>query len=240
MESVTPAGTPRRGRRRARRPGWSPVASVRRPAACPARGRRRRRAGRPTTLCLAAARPAAAGRGPPGARRVRGPRGRRAGAAAAHRRGRGGPARSPRPTGCAPRCSPRSATTCAPRWPRPRPRSPACAPTDVQWTAERPGRAAGHRRRVARPADPAGGQPARHEPAAGRRAGGVPAPGRRWTTIVARGAGRPRARPADGVAVRHPRRPARGAGRPGPAGAGHRQPGRPTRCGTPRPARRRC
>ena len=32
------------------------------------------------------------------------------------------PGRSPRPTGCAPRCWPRSATTCAPRWPRPRPR----------------------------------------------------------------------------------------------------------------------
>ena len=37
------------------------------------------------------------------------------------------PARWPRPTGCAPRCSPRSATTCAPRSPRPRPRWPACA-----------------------------------------------------------------------------------------------------------------
>ena len=37
------------------------------------------------------------------------------------------PARWPRPTGCAPRCSPRSATTCARRWPRPRPRWPACA-----------------------------------------------------------------------------------------------------------------
>ncbi len=31
------------------------------------------------------------------------------------------PGPSPRRTGCGPRCSPRSATTCAPRWPRPRP-----------------------------------------------------------------------------------------------------------------------
>jgi two-component system sensor histidine kinase KdpD len=37
------------------------------------------------------------------------------------------PSRSPRPTGCAPRCSRRSATTCAARWRRPRPPSPACA-----------------------------------------------------------------------------------------------------------------
>ena len=32
------------------------------------------------------------------------------------------PSRSRPPTGCGPRCSPRSATTCAPRWRRPRPR----------------------------------------------------------------------------------------------------------------------
>ena len=31
------------------------------------------------------------------------------------------PGPSPKRTGCGPRCSPRSATTCAPRWPRPRP-----------------------------------------------------------------------------------------------------------------------
>ena len=54
----------------------------------------------------------------------------------ARRRGRRGAARSPRPTGCAPRCSPRSATTCAPRWPRPRPRSPACAATTSTSTAD--------------------------------------------------------------------------------------------------------
>ena len=39
----------------------------------------------------------------------------------------------------------------------------------------RPGRAARHRRGVAGPADPAGGEPARHEPAAGRRARRAPA-----------------------------------------------------------------
>src|SRR3984957_20293211 len=37
------------------------------------------------------------------------------------------PSRSPRPTGCGPRCWPPSATTCAPRSRRPRPRSRRCA-----------------------------------------------------------------------------------------------------------------
>ena len=41
---------------------------------------------------------------------------------------------------------------------------------DVEFSDRRPRRAARHRRRVAGPAQPAGGEPARHEPAAGRRA----------------------------------------------------------------------
>ena len=45
------------------------------------------------------------------------------------------PSRSPPPTGCGPRCSPRSATTCAPRSPRPRPRSPRCARRTSHWDA---------------------------------------------------------------------------------------------------------
>ena len=62
--------------------------------------------------------------------------------------------RWPRRTGCAPRCSPRSATTCVRRWPPPRPRSAACAATDVPGRRSRPRRAAGHRRGVAGPAGP--------------------------------------------------------------------------------------
>lgn len=44
------------------------------------------------------------------------------------RRRPGRPGRSRRPTGCAPRCSRRSATTCAPRWPRRRHPWRVCAP----------------------------------------------------------------------------------------------------------------
>ena len=75
-------------------------------------------------------------------------------AGAARRAGRRGRRRSPRSTGCAPRCSPRSATTCAPRSPRPRPRSAACAAPTSQLERGRPRGAAGHRRRVAGPAQP--------------------------------------------------------------------------------------
>ena len=55
---------------------------------------------------------------------------------AARRAGRRGRRRSPRPTGCAPPCSPRSATTCAARWPRRRRPSPACAAATIRWTDE--------------------------------------------------------------------------------------------------------
>ena len=78
-------------------------------------------------------------------------------------------------TGCAPRCSPRSATTCAPRSPRPRPRWRACATT--RWRGpRRTGRNCCHRRRVPGQARPAGRQPAGHEPPAGRGARGCAQP----------------------------------------------------------------
>ena len=82
------------------------------------------------------------------------------------------PSRWPRPTGCAPRCSTRSATTCAPRSPRPRRRCRACAARDVALERGRPAGAARHRRRGPGPAHRAGHQPARPVPAAGRRAAG--------------------------------------------------------------------
>ena len=118
-----------------------------------------------------AARTAARGRGPAAGRRVRRPgrgraatssrlrRGGRRGRAArrgrqdAHRAARRG---QPRPAHAARRRSRRRSTSL---------RSP-----DVDLDADGPRRAAGDRRRVARPADRAGRQPARHEPAAGRRA----------------------------------------------------------------------
>ena len=83
-----------------------------------------------------AARAPAGGRRPAHHRGVRRAGRGRAAAGAAGRRGRRPRGRSRRPTGCAPRCSPRSATTCGPRSPRPRPPSPACAaPT---WPSTRP------------------------------------------------------------------------------------------------------
>ena len=74
-------------------------------------------------------------RRPPGAGGVRRPgRGRAAAASgSAEQAAAGGPARRGRPD-CAPRCSPRSATTCAPRSPRPRPRSTACAARTSQFS----------------------------------------------------------------------------------------------------------
>ena len=60
--------------------------------------------------------------------RVRGP--------AAQRRGRRGARRWRPPTGSGPRCSPRSATTCARRWPGSRRRSSSLRQTDVEWSEE--------------------------------------------------------------------------------------------------------
>ena len=129
------------------------------------------------TLVAGAARPLAARDGPPGAGRVRGLRGGGAGAAAAGRRGRGGPAHR--------RGGPDADRAARGGQPRPahpaglgqgRRDQPALARGEVGPGG--PGRAAGHRGRVARPAGPPGGQPARHEPAAGRGAVGVPPPGR--------------------------------------------------------------
>ena len=223
MESVTllerpadPAGPPAAG--------LAPLVSggqLRRPRGDQPAGRGRGRHGHPHADA-GAARPAAGRHRPPGPRRVRRVRGHRAGAAAAGRRGRRGPAdRRGRPD--AHRAARRG---------QPRPAQPAGLgqgrgdqPALHRRAVGRrgPGRAAGHRGRVAGPAGPAGGQPAGHEPAPGRRAVGVPAAGRAGRHRRP-GPGRPgRARPGDQGG--HPRRPARGAGRSGPARAGDRQPG---------------
>ena len=77
--------------------------------------------------------------GPAGARGVRRAGRGRAAPGTAGRGGRPRPGRWPRPTGCAPRCSPRSATTCAPRSPRPRPRWTSLRSHDVDWSATRTG-----------------------------------------------------------------------------------------------------
>ena len=93
--------------------------ALRRAAGGPAGGCRRRGAGHRHAVA-GPARPRAARQRPPGARRVRhlrrGARWSSSGWPPRPRR----PGPSPRPTGCGPRCSRRSATTCAPRWPRPR------------------------------------------------------------------------------------------------------------------------
>ena len=151
------------GRRAARPPGsrrCSPPSGSRSGWPAPgcgaaASGRRRVAAGRG----VARARPTT-GRARPGVGRQRG-RGRRPRADPRRRRARrrGPPTRRPpspsswppgwtgsgwsrprprphpwrRPTGCGPRCWPRSVTTCGPPWPRPRRRSPACAATTSTW-----------------------------------------------------------------------------------------------------------
>ena len=102
--------------------GWSPP-----PARSRAPGRRRATPRcRSTTWpwCCAAGccRPRTAGCWPRSPRRPRS----RCGSGGSPTRPRR-PARWPRPTGPGRRCSPRSATTCAPRSPRPRRRSPRCA-----------------------------------------------------------------------------------------------------------------
>ena len=163
-------GSPRPDDRVARR------GAVRRAARGPAVRRGRGGAGRRDPVA-GAARPLAARGGPPGAGRVRGLRRGGAGAAAARRGGRGRPAHR--------RGGPDAHR--AARGGQPRPAHPAGLGQGrrdqpaLGGGAVGPGRsrrAAGHRGRVARPAGPPGGQPARHEPAAGRRDVGVPPPGR--------------------------------------------------------------
>ena len=118
---------------------------------------------------LVGARPHAARRRPPAARRRRRPGPARAAQPADRRRGRRGRSAAPTPPSCAPRCSPRSATTCAPRWPRSRPRPAACATADLRLSDARPRRAGRHHRGVRRPAHRPGQQPARLLPARHRR-----------------------------------------------------------------------
>ena len=89
-------------------------------------GGRRRGAGRGGPRA-GAARPAPARRGPPGAGRVRRRRPRSRSGSTGWPRRSPRPSRSPRSTAPGPRCSPRSATTCARRWPRRRPPSRRCA-----------------------------------------------------------------------------------------------------------------
>ena len=92
------------------------------------------------------------------------------------RAGRGGAARSsrwPSPTGRAPRCSTRSATTCARRSPSAKAAVSSLRGRRRHWSDDDRRRAAGHRRRRAGPAHRSGHQPARPVPAAGRGAAGA-------------------------------------------------------------------
>ena len=130
-------------------PGGSSPASAARRATAPATGTSTCRSATTSRSC------SAAGRWPPSDRRV--VEAFAAQAAVALRqerlaeRGRRRRDRSPRPTGCAPRCSPPSATTCAPRWPSakaavtslrshrrrrsPTPTAPSCSPPPTsRWT----------------------------------------------------------------------------------------------------------
>ena len=159
-----------------------------------------------------------------------------AGAAAARPRRPPRPSRSPRPTGCAPRCSPRSATTCAPRWPSAKAAVTSLRSDDVDLDRRGPRRAARHRRRVARPARPARRQPARHEPAAGRRAVGRRRSRSALDEVVPLRPRRPRRRRRPTSSSTLPDDAARGAGRPRAARAGGREPARRTRCATRPPA----
>ena len=94
--------------------------------------------------------------------------------------------RSPRPTGCAPRCSPPSATTCAARSRRPPPRSPRCVGATCL-SRRRPGGAARDARSDSLgDAGDAGHRPARREPGAGGRARRVARPRRRRRTCCRR------------------------------------------------------
>ena len=146
-------------------------------------------------------------------------------AAAPRRPGRGGPPASPRPTGCARRCSRRSATTCAPRWPRRRRPSPACAHRTSLWADE-------DRDELLATADESLDRLAHLVDnlldMSRLQAGALsifPPPGRPGGD---RGAGARRpgpGQPAD-RGGRSPDVAARGAGRPRDPGAGHRQPDR--------------
>ena len=164
-----------------------------------------------TRLLLALRGPAAAGRGPAGARRVR-------------RAGRGGrssstgwPRRPPTAEPLAEADRMRTALLAAVSHDLRTPLASAKAAVtslrsaDVDWTPQDRDELLADRRRVAGPARPPGGQPAGHEPAAGRRAVGRPA-GRSPSTrscplaLDDLGPGRAAGR------RRRARRPARGAG----------------------------
>ena len=152
---------------------------------------------------------------------------------------RGAASRWRRPIGCAARCSPRSATTCAGRSPRRRPPSPACARQrrEARPTRDRAELLATRRREPRRPRRP------RHRtcstsaalqagvlavvPAAGRRRG------RRCRAVLDELAPR-----AGRGAARHPGRRAAGPRRRGPAAAGGRQPRWRTRSASRRRRRR--
>ena len=142
--------------------------------------------------------------------------------AAAERQGGGGRNPGRRSTVSAPHCSPRSGTTCAPRWPGSRRRSAACARTTSSgrsrsarscWrrSRTRPDRLDGRGRATC--STPAGSRPARCHGAADA---GRPGRGR------LRGAAR-RAEAAGRVAVERARGPAAGARRSRPAATGARQ-----------------
>jgi two-component system sensor histidine kinase KdpD len=229
-------GDPARTPARARPPGPDRGDPVRLAVAAPRTPRSRGR--HPVTdddLSLRAARPAA----PASDRRIVEAFAAQAAVALRQERlppRRGRPSRSPRPTGCGPRCSPRSATTCAPRSPRPRPRSPACA-ARRRLRRRRPRRTAGHRRRVARPADRLVGNLL---DMSRLQAGALAChPGRRARGDRPPRARRPRARRATGRRP-HPGRPARGARRPRPAANGSWSTSSATRCATARRPPARC
>ena len=150
---------------------WEVVASA--GVGCHHRRRRRRGRGRRRGPGPSASRPTAACRGRARAHRVRRAGGRGAGAPAAGGGGGGGGATGrgrPVPDGAAGRRQPRPAHAAG--FGQGRRQQPAQHRGALDHRGTR--RTAGHRRRVAGQARPAGGEPVGHEPAAGRRAQRLP------------------------------------------------------------------